>query len=183
MWRASRWRCHSCCADVVTLIALGLCHPLPCALHWRLSPDAGVIVLVALASSHWRCCVHHNVIAALASLPALRWRPCKHCAGIVTIVLLTSLSLLRWVFALPLATPISITLASLSSSWWHYPSCADVCLIATCGDSNERGVADLVVQVVIVVPVIVLLMGEVILGPSGLFKLVGLLSARFVGLS
>jgi hypothetical protein len=53
-----------------------------------------------------------------------------------------------------------------------------------CGDSNELGIAELDVKVIIVIPVIVLVIilfvGEVVLGPSGLFKLVGLLSAQFV---
>jgi hypothetical protein len=53
-----------------------------------------------------------------------------------------------------------------------------------CGNSNECGIADLVVQVVVVIPVVVLvifiLVGEIVLDPSGLFKLVGLLSAHFV---
>ncbi len=82
--RASRWRCHHCCAGVVTLIALCLC------------PRAGATASIAMASlpSCWRhrpcrtgvcpiATLRPIVVAELASLLVLHWRPRKRCAGVI----------------------------------------------------------------------------------------------------
>ena len=81
----------------VGALALDALAPLPCR--------AGFISLVALACSHWQCCLQHIVIAELASLPRLHWHPCKHHAGVVTVVVLASSPSSRCVFALALVPP------------------------------------------------------------------------------
>ena len=81
------WRCCPCRAGVPASISLAAS---PSTCWHRCLCCAGIIALVFLASSHWRCCLPHIVIVEPASLSALRWCPCEHCAGVVTFVVLTS---------------------------------------------------------------------------------------------
>ena len=93
--RSIRWHHHPSCAGFCPM----QCHGTLPVLRWRSCPrctgiptsillasspftrwrrylrHAGIIALVTLASSHWRCCLQHIVIAALA----ICWR----CIGIL----------------------------------------------------------------------------------------------------
>ena len=69
------------CAGIVALVCCSRRAGVPASIVLASSPFtrwrrclrcAGFITLVALASSHWRCCLQHIVIAELASLPRLR---------------------------------------------------------------------------------------------------------------
>jgi hypothetical protein len=58
------------------------------SMRWRRCLHcAGVIVLVALASAHWQCCLRHIILAELAF--------CQRCAGILACIALGLAQLLR----------------------------------------------------------------------------------------
>jgi hypothetical protein len=89
---STRWRRCLCCADV--------------------------IVLIALASAHWQCCLRHIILAELASLPALCWRSCLRCAGVGTVVALV-VTTSRWHPCLCADATARIALTALPLHWHH----------------------------------------------------------------